>query len=256
MSPALAGNVRQERAQGPHRVLKGPMAMSGSEVASLVRHLKPNLLEGLTQPDLQYILAGATPRRFLANSVIVNQGDPAERLFLLLKGHARNFFMTPDGQKIILTWLMPGEMFNVAALLPKRSHYLISTEAVRNSCVLVWDRTTVRSLYRRYPQLMENTLSILWDRFNAYLISHLSLTRLTARQRLSHVVVHLASGIGRKVLGGVEILVSNEDLANIANVTPFTASRLLSEWQRKGLLAKSRGKVLLRDPERLVLHDV
>ena len=256
MGPALARNVRSERAHEAHRVLRGPMAVNGYDVATLVRQLKPRFLEGLPQPDLQSVLAAATLRRFVVNSVIVNQGNPAEHLFLLLKGRARYFFITPDGQKMLLVWLPPGEVFGGAALLPKRYHYLVSTEAVKSSSVLVWERAAVRNLAAKYPRLVENMLSISWDYLNASLASQLSLARHTARQRLSETLLNLASGIGHKAFGGVEIHVSNEDLANAANITPFTASRLLSDWQRKGLLTKSRGKILLRDPERLVLHEV
>jgi CRP-like cAMP-binding protein len=46
--------------------------------------------------------------------------------------------------------------------------------------------------------------------------------------------------------------INNEELANQANVTIFTVSRLLSDWQRKGLLVKSRGKVVIRSQEALV----
>ena len=256
MSPALAGNVRQARARRLQRVPKNGTAVSGGEVAPLVRQLEPRFLEGLTQPELQSILAAATLRRYLVNSVIVNQGHPAEHLFLLLNGRARYFFITPDGQKILLHWLPPGEMLGGAALLSKRYHYLVSAEAVRNSCALVWDRATIRGLSTKCPRLLENALSIAWDYLNASLAIHLSMTCHTARQRVSQVLANLASGIGHKVPAGVEILISNEDLANAANVTPFTASRLLSDWQRKGLLTKSRGKVLLRDPEGLLLHEV
>jgi hypothetical protein len=31
---------------------------------------------------------------------------------------------------------------------------------------------------------------------------------------------------------------------------------MLSEWQRQGVLRKSRGKILLRSPKRLFLHEV
>jgi CRP/FNR family transcriptional regulator, nitrogen oxide reductase regulator len=78
----------------------------------------------------------------------------------------------------------------------------------------------------------------------------------SARPRLARVLAELATGIGQKVPGGVELDVHNEELANEANVTPFTASRMLGEWQRQGVLRKSRGKVLLRSPERLFLHEV
>jgi CRP/FNR family transcriptional regulator, nitrogen oxide reductase regulator len=256
MSPALAGNARLERTLRSHRVARGPMAVSSSEVVSLVLQLRPRFLEGLAQPDLQAVLAAANLRRFHANSVIINQGHPAEHVFLLLKGRVRYFYLTPDGQKMLLLWLPPGEMLGGASLLQRRSHYLVSTEAVRNSCALVWERATIRGLTARYPRLVENALLIAYDYLNAALATQLSLTRHTARQRLSQVLVNLASGIGHKVAGGVEVMVSNEDLANAANITPFTASRLLSDWQRKHLLMKSRGKVLLRDPEGLLLHEV
>jgi CRP/FNR family transcriptional regulator, nitrogen oxide reductase regulator len=61
----------------------------------------------------------------------------------------------------------------------------------------------------------------------------------------------LAEGIGQKVPGGVELDIRNEELANDANISIFTASRLLSAWQREGILVKRRGKVLLRFPDRL-----
>jgi CRP-like cAMP-binding protein len=77
------------------------------------------------------------------------------------------------------------------------------------------------------------------------------LTSNTARQRLVRVLANLASGFGRKVAGGIELDVTNEDLAYAANVTHFTVSRWLSEWSRSGILVKERGKVLLRSPELL-----
>jgi CRP/FNR family transcriptional regulator, nitrogen oxide reductase regulator len=57
--------------------------------------------------------------------------------------------------------------------------------------------------------------------------------------------------MGQKVAGGVEVYVRNEELANEANVTIFTVSRLMGGWQRQGLLVKSRGRVVLRLPEKL-----
>jgi CRP-like cAMP-binding protein len=62
--------------------------------------------------------------------------------------------------------------------------------------------------------------------------------------------------IGQKVPGGVEFDVTNEELASAANITPFTASRLLSEWQANNAVVKRRGKILLRSPGRLLLRVV
>jgi CRP-like cAMP-binding protein len=53
-----------------------------------------------------------------------------------------------------------------------------------------------------------------------------------------------------------QVNVTNEELASAENVTIFTASRLLSEWQRNGAIVKSRGNILLRSPERLLLCEM
>ena len=99
---------------------------------------------------------------------------------------------------------------------------------------------------------MDNALLISFDYLTAYRAAHASLICNSAPQRLAHVLAHLADGIGQRVPGGIELDVRNEELANEANVTIFTVSRMLGEWQRKGLLVKRRGQVVVRSPEELV----
>ena len=223
-------------------------------IPAMPRDLKPPFLEGLTPLELKSVLAAAQLRRFPANSVITNQDHPAKDFFLLLTGRARYFFMTEKGQKVILLWIPPGEIFGGAAFLSYPSRYLVSTETVNNSSVLVWDRTALRSLAVVLPRLIDNALGLTFHYLAAYRAAHMSLICNTASERLAHVLVSLASGIGHKVTGGVELKIRNEELANEANVTLFTASRLLSQWQRRGMLQKSRGKFLVRSPELLLRH--
>ena len=230
--------------------------MTASEVAAVIRDMEPRFLEGLAPTEVKAVLAAAKLRRYLANSVVTNHGHPAEHLFLLVNGQARYFLITPNGQKSVLLWIPPGETFGGAALLSKPFNYIASTETVRNSWVLVWDRATIREFAIQHPQLVENALLMAFDYLVSFRAMHVSLTCHSARQRLATVLVNLASGIGHEVSGGVELNVRNEELANEANITPFTASRLLSEWQRSGMVVKDRGKLLLRSPERLLSQGV
>jgi CRP-like cAMP-binding protein len=103
--------------------------------------------------------------------------------------------------------------------------------------------------------LVENALLIAYDYFVMYRSLHISATCQTARQRLAQVLGNLATGLGQQVAEGIELDIRNEELANEANITIFTTSRLLKEWQRQGILTKSRGKVVVRSPEALILSD-
>ena len=119
------------------------------------------LLRDLKPEELRLILGATRTRRFSAKSVITHQGEPADHLLLLWKGRARCFFETPNGKKLIQIWMTPGHIFGGAALVSQSSVYLLSTEAVRDSVVLVWDGRTIRALARRFPRLLENAFLLL-----------------------------------------------------------------------------------------------
>jgi CRP-like cAMP-binding protein len=228
--------------------------MPASRFAAESMGPKSHFLDGLTPADRKTILAAATQRRFFANSVITNQGHRADQLFLLSKGLVRYFFVTEAGKKLLFRWLGPGDLFGAQTVLSTPSSYLASTEAVVESSMLVWDRPAIRGLVGRYPRLLENVLLTASDYVDWHLMSHISLASHTVRQRVAQVLVTLARTIGRETRGGVALLLKNEELANAANVTSFTVSRLISQWQRDRFLVKRRGKILLLSPERLFLH--
>jgi CRP-like cAMP-binding protein len=230
--------------------------MTASEFRAVNVPAGTELLRGLEQQEIDLILAAARPRRFRVSSVITHQGDPAGHLFLLWKGRARYFFHTPDGKKLILVWITPGHIFGAAALASPPSTYLVSTEAVRNSTVLVWSGPTIRALAQRLPRLMVNAFQTASDYLSWYVGTHAALTSQSARERLAYVLLGYAPSIGQKVTGGIELDVNNEELAHAANISSYTTSRLVSEWHRNGAVRKNRGKILLRSPERLFLRSV
>jgi CRP-like cAMP-binding protein len=210
------------------------------------KRLKSRFLEGLDAKDLEAILRAAREERFTANSVIANQANRADKLFLLLTGRARHFFITEAGQKILLRWLVPGDITGAAALLPKPWWYHFGTEVLTESTLLVWDWTTLEELTTRYPAFLRNALFALEDYMDWYLTAHIALTCDTARERCGVVLRSIARAIGRKVAGGIEVAITNEELANAAAITLFAASRFMSEWQRSGAIVKTRGKIVVR----------
>jgi CRP-like cAMP-binding protein len=214
------------------------------------------LLRDLKPEEIHSILRATRTRRFSAKSVITHQGEPADHLLLLWKGRARCFFETPNGKKLIQIWMTPGHIVGGAALVSPSSVYLVSTEAVRDSVVLVWDRQTIRVLARRFPQLLENALFIAANYVSWYIVALTSLASETARESVAGVLLGCISSIGQKVAGGIELDLTNEEVANSANTTPYTASRILSEWRKVGAIRKRRGKIFLASPEHFFLRIV
>ena len=71
-----------------------------------MRVFKPQspFLSGFTASEREALLAAATRRRFKPAAVITRHGEPATKMFLIVKGRARYFVTTPDGRKVILLW--------------------------------------------------------------------------------------------------------------------------------------------------------
>src|SRR5207247_11326434 len=108
-----------------------------SNTPTLAADLGSKFLEGFSPLDLKVILAAARLRHFTSNSVIVNQGNPADCLFLLTKKRARFFLNTQGGKKIIIHWFTPGEIIDAATHLLTPSWILDSTETVKESSMFV-----------------------------------------------------------------------------------------------------------------------
>jgi len=214
--------------------------------------VKSRFLEGLRPSEIELVLKRATQRHFLPKSVMTRQGAPADHLCLPWKGRARYFLVTPNGKRILLMWMAPGSIFGGLALREKRATYIASTEAVHDCTALVWDRAAIRGLSKRFPVLLENCIEIAADYLSWYTDRHVTVASRTAPERLAHALFGLASTVGQKVPGGVELRVTNEDLASTANITPYTTCRILSQWQRRGLVRKHRGAIILHSADDLL----
>lgn len=223
------------------------------DVVSLPNHLRPRILSGLRDGEVSSILSAAKHRKFRASTIVVHQDDAAERFFLLASGHGKQFVLTSQGRKVPLLWLTAGQTFGGATILASPTQYLASTEVLTDSCTLTWERQTIRKLVCSFRDLLDNFLSISFtEHITSLVAAQVLLVNDDARGRLAQLLLSLGSGVGVPTSEGIELQIKNEDLAAGANVSQFTASRTLSEWQRAGIVTKRRGKLVLRKPEFLL----
>ena len=207
--------------------------------------------DGVPAADVRLILAAAAPRRFSPHTIVYEQGSQAREFYLLTNGRARYFLISPDGGKMLLHWLVPGDVLGAVSLLPNESNYRVGAETTRECSSFVWDRATIRGLFDRYPRLLQNALTVSVAYLDLYIAAHSALVSETARQRLASVLARLAEAIGERVSDGIELHVTNDELASAANITPFTASRILNEWQSSRALTKRRGRIVLHSSKHL-----
>jgi CRP-like cAMP-binding protein len=218
----------------------------------MIEPAKVGLFTGLKQKEILAILAVASKRYFETSDVIIRQTEPGTHLYVIRTGNIDYNIPSSDGKNILLWRFVPGDVFGVAAFLSQPMGYLGTAKSVFQSEVFVWDHRTVNKLAITYPQLAENALRTALRYIALYTERHMRLVAGNAQERLAFVLTSLGSRAGHVLPNGLEIDIKNEDLASLADVNFFTATRLLKAWERKGAVEKSRGKVLIRCPEKLL----
>jgi CRP-like cAMP-binding protein len=207
---------------------------------------------GLKKTEVDEILSHAIARKFRAKQVICRGGEPARHLYLLQSGGIKLYRVTHAGREITLGWLMPGEVFGLGSLVPEPVNYIGTAESLGDCETLVWDHPTIQRLGSRYPQLTSNALRIALQYVSVFADRHVSLASSTAEDRLARTLTRLGARSGKPTPAGVEVSVTNEHLASLADVGYFTVSRLLRKWERQGAVKKTRGQILIRRPEKLL----
>jgi CRP-like cAMP-binding protein len=212
-----------------------------------------SLFTGLEQTATHDILRAARIRRISAKRNIITAGHHATHLFLVRKGGVHYYHLTKQGELVLLGWLVPGDVIGLVALLDGQSTYMASAEATSDCELFAWEHSAIRKLAGGHPLLAENGLRIALGYLRNYMQRHVGLVTKTAQERLAETLLKLSDQSGEVHPNGIEIRATNDQLAALADISSFTASRALNSWVRAGVLSKGRGRVLLHAPEALMI---
>ena len=235
-----------------HTALASDADMNSYE-ARATTNRNGKLFTALDDSVLRQIFCAARVLRVPARENIVECGGRPRNLFLLREGRARSYVLTESGSEVLLLWLVPGDVIGLVSLLPKPPNYMASASTVTECEFLMWDHSTIRSLAKAHPQLTENGFRLSLNYLGTYMKRHANLVSKSAQARLAHALLHLATEAGEVQPSGVTINITNEQLSSFSDISSFTASRLLSKWERQGTLCKERGRVTLLAPESLMV---
>jgi CRP-like cAMP-binding protein len=225
---------------------------NSQRVAPVTTPLSIGLFRGLHKHEIDVIQAGAVKRTFVESQIIISPEEPSAHLFVVDVGCVDFFVVTNEGREILLRRLVPGNAFGFATFLSEPNGYFGTAKAVHETEALVWERRVVRQLAVAYPRLVENALHASLHYLALYAKRHIRLVSNTAQEKVAYALTNLGSRTGHVLPGGVEVEIKNEDLASLADVDYFTVSRIFGEWERQKVVQKSRGKVLIRCPEKLL----
>jgi len=228
----------------------GPLRGTGDERGAELRALSDSpWLQGLTGAEKGDLVRSAELRMVNRGAFLFREGDETSTVFLLIKGRVKLVRTAPDGREVILRFLGPGHPFGfVASLLGSAQR--ISAQVVEASAVLAWTHEELLRRMLDIPQLGINLARLTAERLQAGWDRIQELSTERVEQRVARAVMRLGASIGQPAEDEValELLVSEQELAELAGTSPYTISRVLSHWKRLGVARVWRRRVLIEHP--------
>jgi len=201
------------------------------------------------------VLAQARKQTFRKSQRLFSVGDRADYLFVVTRGRVRFSRPSSAGRDVVMAVATTGDVLGLGSLLDVTPEYYGTAEAIEATEVIAWTQTAAHRLVAVHPQLGHNALQVALRYLAYFMDRHLQAVSSTAEQRLARTLIHLGSRSGLPTPGGVEVAASNELLAGLSDVSPYTASRTLQAWARAGAVRKARGRVHIISPEKLLAEN-
>ncbi|MGD1879024.1 MAG: Crp/Fnr family transcriptional regulator [Kiloniellaceae bacterium] len=194
-------------------------------------------------------LRSADWTRVDAGRQVFEQGGSADALYVLAVGRIKVTQGTAAGQEVLLNYVGPNEVFGCVAVCSDDSYPATAT-AVVDSWSLRWRRQDMAKLVADHPVIALNAVRYLARRLAETQMRLCELQTERVERRIAHNIVRLISQAGRNHPEGIDVdfPVSRQDVAEMAGTTLYTASRILSGWQQRGLVELGRQRVTVVDP--------
>ena len=98
------------------------------------------------------LLSEAQQRHAATSSLLLQQGQPAERFFLVLSGRVKLFRISADGQEKVVEIIHPGQTFAEAVMFMQRSEYPVCAETLETVQLVSFPNRLMLTLLQENPQ--------------------------------------------------------------------------------------------------------
>ncbi|MGB7270283.1 MAG: Crp/Fnr family transcriptional regulator [Albidovulum sp.] len=208
----------------------------------------------LDRVQIREILDQATPARFDDGQTVFGEGAQADRFYLLLDGVIRVIRTTPGGEQIIVLHIAAGQLFGIAPALGRNTYPATATSACE-CLALGWPVRLWSEFTEKYQGFATETYKVVGERVGEMNNRIVELATQAVEQRVAGALLRMVNQTGKKVDSGIEVSfpITRANIAEMTGTTLHTVSRLLSAWEKRGIVQSTRRHIVVTDPHQLVL---
>jgi CRP/FNR family transcriptional regulator, nitrogen oxide reductase regulator len=206
----------------------------------------------LSPEDRRTIAQAATVRSYARGTPIFDQGTPSDAFYTIASGRVKIFKMTPAGKDLILEVFGPGDPLGGVATYDGRPFPASAVAMEDTTCVII-PRAIFFQLLEQHPSLVRGLLLGLTVRLVELTNRLAELSGGRIEGRLARLFLKLAREMGREGRGGVFVALplSRQELADMTGTTIETCIRIMSRWNKDGVVRTEKDGFVILDPPTL-----
>lgn len=217
--------------------------MAGSLKDELQLHNIP-LFSGLSDKQLDAVAAIASKRSHPKNTIIINEGDETDSLYLILSGKVKVVLSDEDGKEITISLLEPNEYFGELSLIDEepRSARVVTMDKCQFSVI---HRSDFNKLLDDNPGLARNLLKGLTTRLRLANKNIESLALMDVYGRVARTLLQFATDEGDKKV--IKEKLTQKDIANMVGASREMVSRIFKDLTTGGYITVESGMITIND---------
>lgn len=214
-----------------------------------------NVFREATDEDLKLFIQKGILRSIEEGEFFFFQGDPATYFYVLITGRAKLLQTNQAGQQVNLRTINEWQMFGALGAVRENATYPATAQALESSTALAIESSFLKELMQTRPYLSQSLMQLMTSYIMEMQERYRELATEKVERRIALTILRLAAQVGKRTDGSgitVELPLSRQDVAEASGTTIFTVSRVLADWERRGLVEAGRERVVIRNPHGLV----
>jgi len=224
------------------------MTLSASDLKQVI------VFQNATENELNLILKNSLIRTVEENDFFFFQGDTSQYLYILTSGQIKLMQSNPSGQQVNLRTIHPWQMFGALGAIRVDAIYPATAQALEDSSALAIENGFLHKMLETSPHIAFDLMTLMTSYIQEMQARYRELATERVEQRVANALIRLAgqSGVKSKTEAGIELSFSRQDVAEMTGTTLYTVSRLLSKWERQGIIKTGREKIKILKPHDMV----
>ncbi|MFQ5995057.1 MAG: Crp/Fnr family transcriptional regulator [Acidiferrobacterales bacterium] len=202
------------------------------------------LFSVLAANELNALASHAVTKTYPKNSVIINEGDHTDSLYVILSGKVKIFLTDEQQREVIVDIQRPGDYFGELALLDEAPR-LASVMTLESSQFLIISKAQFKKCLADYPEIAFRLIKGLTQRLRATTENVKSLALMDVYGRIARTLLQMAQENDEGQV--INEKLTHQDIANMVGASREMVSRIMKDLAKGGYISSEGKRILIKE---------